>query len=254
MTSLPSQLSDLPKSPLIHYDQAVVMLGGGDFDGRLYHQLAADLPVIAADCGGDHAFAHGVSPEWVIGDMDSISPKARDAASHHLHITDQFSTDFEKLLACVHAPQIFAFGFLGKRMDHSLASLHAMAKARADMAVVLVDHHDAVVFCRQEFTASLPAGARLSIWPLQRQFFQNSQGLVWPLDQLLIEAGGVLGTSNQVLDPSTDPLSAPSIDQGSDVTVAITPGEGDGYFVITEGRWAERLLASQSSWDEAQSD
>ena len=147
----------------------------------------------------------------------------------HLHITDQFSTDFEKLLACVHAPQIFAFGFLGKRMDHSLASLHAMAKARADMAVVLVDHHDAVVFCRQQFNANLPAGTRLSIWPLQRQSFQNSQGLVWPLDDLLIEAGGVLGTSNQVLGP-------PSIDQDSEVTVAITPGQGDGYFVITEGR------------------
>ena len=238
MTTLPSQLSDLPEAPLIHYDQPVVMLGGGDFDDRLYCTLAADLPVIAADCGGDHALAHGVSPEWVIGDMDSISPKARDAAMRHLHISDQFSTDFEKLLACVHAPQIFAFGFLGKRMDHSLASLHAMAKARADMAVVLVDHHDAIVFCRQQFNAYLPAGTRLSIWPLKRQSFQNSQGLVWSLDDLMIEAGGVLGTSNQVLASN----NAPTTSQHADVTVAITPGEGDGYFVITEGRFAERLL------------
>ena len=238
MTSLPSQLSDLPDAPLIHYDQPVVMLGGGDFDDRLYRELAADMPVIAADCGGDHALFQGVAPQWVIGDMDSISPDARDAAIRHLHISDQFSTDFEKLLACVHAPQIFAFGFLGKRMDHSLASFHAMAKARADMAMVLVDRHDAVVFCRQKFTATLPAGSRLSIWPLQRQSFLNSQGLVWPLDDLMIEAGGVLGTSNQVLPPD----NVPSIDQDSDVTVTITPGEGDGYFVITEGHFAQRLL------------
>ena len=238
MTSLPSQLSDLPDAPLIHYDQPVVMLGGGDFDDRLYHELAAGMPVIAADSGGDHALAHGVAPEWVIGDMDSISPDARDAAIRHLHISDQFSTDFEKLLACVHAPQIFAFGFLGKRMDHSLASLHALVKARADMAMVLVDRHDAVVFCRQRFNASLPAGTRLSIWPLQRQSFQNSQGLVWPLDDLLIEAGGVLGTSNQVAAPN----NVPSVSQHAEVPVAITPGQGDGYFVITEGRFAERLL------------
>ena len=238
MTSLPSQLSDLPDATLIHYDQPVVMLGGGDFDDRLYHELAAGMPVIAADSGGDHALAHGVAPEWVIGDMDSISPDARDAAIRHLHISDQFSTDFEKLLACVHAPQIFAFGFLGKRMDHSLASLHALAKARADMAMVLVDRHDAVVFCRQRFNASLPAGTRLSIWPLQRQSFQNSQGLVWPLDDLLIEAGGVLGTSNQVAAPN----NVPSVSQHAEVPVAITPGQGDGYFVITEGRFAERLL------------
>ena len=238
MTSLPSQLSDLPDAPLIHYDQPVVMLGGGDFDDRLYLELAAGMPVIAADSGGDHALAHGVAPEWVIGDMDSISPDARDAAMRHLHISDQFSTDFEKLLACVHAPQIFAFGFLGKRMDHSLASLHALAKARADMAMVLVDRHDAVVFCRQQFNANLPAGTRLSIWPLQRQSFQNSQGLVWPLDNLLIEAGGVLGTSNQVAAPN----NVPSVSQHAEVPVAITPGQGDGYFVITEGRFAERLL------------
>ena len=238
MTLLPSQLSDLPDAPLIHYDQPVVMLGGGDFDDRLYRELAADMPVIAADCGGDHALSQGVDPEWVIGDMDSISPDARHAAMRHLHISDQCSTDFEKLLACVHAPQIFAFGFLGKRMDHSLASLHAMAKARSDRAVVLVDRYDSVVFCRQKFTATLPAGSRLSIWPLQRQSFQNSQGLVWPLDDLTIEAGGVLGTSNQVLAPD----NASSIAPDSDVAVAITPGQGDGYFVITEGHLAERLL------------
>jgi len=236
MTAIPSQLSDLPDTPLIHYDQAVVMLGGGDFDSAIYHHLAAGLPVIAADSGGDHALAHGIEPEWVIGDMDSISPKARQAAPRHLQITDQFSTDFEKLLATVHAPQIFAFGFLGQRMDHSLASLHAMAKARGDMDMVLVDRHDAVVFRRGRFSAHLPYGTRLSVWPLQRQYFQSSEGLVWPLDDLLVEAGGILATSNQVIAEHQG---------GRDqVEVAITPGEGDGYFVITEGRLARHLLAS----------
>ena len=232
MASFPSQWSQLPPSPLIIYDHPIVMLGGGAFDARLYQEMAAGLPVIAADSGGDHAYRQGIQPDWVIGDMDSISPTARSAAAQHLTISDQFSTDFEKLLASVHAPQVLAFGFLGQRMDHSLASLHALANARADMMMVLLDRHDAVVFCRGDFSADLPAGTRLSIWPLRRQEFIASQGLVWPLDRLSLEPGGVLGTSNQVAPEG----------HHQDVTVTIKRGEGDGFFVLTESHLARRLM------------
>lgn len=243
MTNLPSSLIDLPLEPLIHYDQPVVMLGGGDFDIALYQNIAAGQPVIAADSGGDHALRYGIKPDWVIGDMDSISTDARQAAGQSLQISDQFSTDFEKLLAAVEAPYVMAFGFLGQRMDHSLAAMHAIAKARQEQTIVLIDHYDAIIFCRYRFSAYLPQGVRLSIWPLRHQQFIKSQGLVWPVDGLSLEAGGVLGTSNQVLMHDHSQTSLQNQPSSSDeVKVSIEGGDGDGFFVLTDGHLAKRLL------------
>ena len=234
------RLNDLPEQPFIRYDNTVVVLGGGDCDADLYHALVGYAlnggtldgvyPIVAADSGGDLALSYGKSPDWIIGDLDSASPQAIARAGNILEISDQHSTDFEKVLASVHAPQALAFGFLGHRMDHSLAALHALAGVDPSMAVVLVGSFEAIVFCRGDFTAVLPPLTRFSLWPLRRQSFHRSQGLVWPLDGLSLEAGGTLGTSNQ------------TIAGDHDIEVSIAAAEGQGYFVMIESKLAGRLI------------
>jgi len=221
----------LPDEALIHADGPVILIGNGAVDAQQLRRHHGQNPIIAVDGGVNLAHDLGLTPEWAIGDFDSAHPDYLQAARRRLRINDQNSTDFEKALAVLSAPLVLAFGFLGKRFDHSLAALHAMAGARSEMRVVMISPDDALVFCRGDFHAVLPPSVRLSIWPLQRHRFSASQGLLYPLDHLTLGAGLTLGTSNQVKDGDHD------------TSVSITSDEGDGYFVLIDGEFADRLLA-----------
>jgi thiamine pyrophosphokinase len=88
-----------------------------------------------------------------------------------------------------------------------------------------------MVFCKQEVEIDLPAAARLSLWPLTRQRFHSSRGLVWPLDGLTLAAGQHIGTSNQVSD-GTGPQR-----------VVITPeSDDDGFIVIIDVDHVQALI------------
>ena len=67
-----------------------------------------------------------------------------------------------------------------------------------------------------DMAISLPVGTRFSVWPFGEQHFRHSTGLLWPLDDLQMAPGRLVGTSNRV--------SAPDI--------TIEAGAGDGYAVI----------------------
>jgi len=221
----------LPDEALIHADGPVILIGNGVVDAQQLRHHHGQYPIIAVDGGANLAQELGLTPAWAIGDFDSANPDALQAARRRLQIKDQKSTDLEKALAALSAPLVLAFGFLGKRFDHSLAALHAMAGARPEMRVVMISPEDALVFCRGDFHAVLPPSIRLSIWPVQRHRFSTSQGLLYPLDHLTLGAGLALGTSNQVIDGDHD------------ISVSITSDEGDGYFVLIDGNLAGRLLA-----------
>ena len=212
--------------PLLTYSHPVIALGGGSYDAAMITPLLADYPLIAADSGADAAQAMGVMPDHIIGDFDSIRDLSLFPAERLIAMSDQHSTDLEKTLSCLSAPLCLGFGFLGRRFDHSLAALHALARCQTPM--LLIGRHDAVMYCRKDFNGRLPQGERLSIWPLVRQGFLASTGLEWPLDGLMLEAGKQIGTSNRII--------AREDKQDHHITVSVQAAEGEGYFVMIAAR------------------
>ena len=104
--------------------QAIIFANGDfnaptDLDERL---AAADL-IIAADGGAQHCQALKLSPNVIIGDLDSISPEIKSGweakgAQVIQYPADKDQTDLE--LALLHAKQVGAtkihvLGALGKR-------------------------------------------------------------------------------------------------------------------------------------------
>ena len=99
----------------------VALLGGGEVNrADLAAARGLGAIVVAADSGADRALDLGSEPALVIGDMDSISPKAEAALSDRqiLHVGEQDSTDFEKCLQRLPQVETWALGFLGGRLDH----------------------------------------------------------------------------------------------------------------------------------------
>lgn len=185
-------------SLIVDLDEAVTLIGGGPIVAELLTLARTVAPrIVAADGGAGVVLATGAVPEAIIGDMDSLDPKARAAFADRLyHIAEQETTDFEKCLARIAAPLVIGVGFLGGRMDHSLASLNVLARHR-DRAVILLNEAD--VCCMVPaggMRLSLPVGARLSLLPLGSARLWT-EGLRWNVDGAEMTPDGFISISNE---------------------------------------------------------
>jgi len=184
--------------PIVSASDPILLAGGGEF-------RHADLIVartwasraVAADGGAEVLLRHGVTPEAVIGDFDSLPDAVRAAlpAGALHHIAEQDSTDFDKCLRHIAAPLILGLGFLGARVDHQLSVFNRLV-ARPDVRCILIGRDDVVFHCPREITLTLAPRMRVSLFPM-RPVTGRSAGLRWPIDGLDFAPGGRVGTSNE---------------------------------------------------------
>lgn len=184
----------------MNIESPVLLVGGGPVDPADVAALRAQAPVmVATDGAADRLAAQGTPPDIVIGDMDSIADLAAWQASpaQVRVIAEQDSTDFEKCLYSVNAPLIVGLGFLGGRMDHTLAVLHALLRY-PEKPVVLASKDDAAMFVPAGKTLALDIaiGDRVSVFPFLPVTGTVSHGLTWPIDGLYMAPGRQIGTSN----------------------------------------------------------
>ena len=177
------------------------MAGGGGFSLKLLEFARFWAPrVVAADGGADRLLRHGVEPEAVIGDFDSITAQAQVRLKGRLFpIRDQATTDFDKALRSVRAPFVLGVGFSGARLDHGLAVLNGLVRHK-DKRCLLLSGQDVVFLAPRQMALDLPIGSRLSLFPMG-PVEGESEGLRWPLQGLRFDPAGMIGTSNQVTGP-----------------------------------------------------
>jgi thiamine pyrophosphokinase len=182
---------------IVFFLQKVTLLGGGACESAaLKHALTLAPHLICADGGANLALDAGLMPEMIIGDLDSLLPQHRAAYPDIiLHMDNQDSTDFEKCLESISAPAILCLGFLGKRLDHTLAAMTALARY-PDQKAILLGEEDICFLCPSELSLSLPKGTRISLYPLS-PVTGRSTGLVWPIDGLTLTPDGTISTSNE---------------------------------------------------------
>ncbi|MGL4321362.1 MAG: thiamine diphosphokinase [Paracoccaceae bacterium] len=189
---------------IVQSPEGITLVGGGPVSKADLLQAMALAPVVVAvDGGADRCLRHGVMPEAVIGDFDSISGKARGMiAADRLHvIAEQDSTDFDKALRSVKARFVLALGFAGGRIDHELAVLSTLVRHSAPC--VLVGPQDVVFHAGKGCKLQMQAGARLSLFPMARVRGQ-SRGLEWPIAGLEMAPDGQTGTSNRVVEGAVE--------------------------------------------------
>lgn len=114
----------------------VLILANGDVpDLEALRPIAAQAQVwIAADGGAEHFARLGLTPQHIVGDLDSISPETlaamRQAGSTiHRHPVDKDATDLELALSLVPSgAEVVIAGALGDRWDQSLANLLLLSR------------------------------------------------------------------------------------------------------------------------------
>ena len=190
-------------TPLLVTPGGVTLVGGGVTDpGDLALALAHAPRLVAADSGADAVLAAGHLPEWVIGDLDSISAPARARLADRLHpVAEQDSTDFEKCLQRIVAAHVIAVGFAGVRLDHTLAALSVMAR-RPGQRILMLTEAEVVFRAPPRLALDLPPGQLVSLFPMG-PVRGRSTGLVWPIEGLDFAPDARVGTSNASTGPVT---------------------------------------------------
>jgi len=179
----------------------VTLVGGGEATPQLLTKVLRLAPVCVAADGGAHlALDAGVIPDAVMGDFDSLDARARSSLPPERvhHRPDQNSTDFEKCLAAVEAPLIIGVGFLGKRMDHTLASHSALLKDRRP--IILLSETELCFIAPAEIEIPLQAGTPTALYPLLEARLTTT-GLRFPLTDARVAPDGLISTSNHATGP-----------------------------------------------------
>ena len=164
---IPTPLIDEPVRPLI-------LVGNGAYDTAVLAKFAPLGPVVAVDGGYYGCRIAGITPDLLIGDMDSVAAEDLIDARTRMRVhplAEQDSTDLEKALRHIRAPAILGFGFLGKRLDHSLAALSVLARYAHQHRVILVGSEDVLHITSGRFKMAMKTGDRLSVWPIGRVDF-----------------------------------------------------------------------------------
>ncbi len=178
----------------------VTLVGGGPVEAADLSRAVALAPlVVAADSGVNRAHALGQRVDHVIGDMDSRDILPLDDHPRFHPIPEQMTTDLDKCLYSVAAPFFIGVGFLGGRLDHTLAACHALVRAEGQR-VVLLGETDLVFLAPQALALDLPVGTRLSLFPMGAVAGESS-GLEYPLAGQGFSPDRMIGTSNTVAGP-----------------------------------------------------
>lgn len=166
----------------------VLLIGNGETlpaDFLRTQAQQADF-ILAADGGADRALACGVEPDAVIGDLDSVSPSAKQilGAEKLFFINNQNNTDLEKaldFLAQHQCKECKICGFVGGRLDFTLGNFLSVYPYVKKMDICFVGPGWTVYPLAAERKFTCKQGARVSLIPLKTCTGVTLAGLKYPL-------------------------------------------------------------------------
>ncbi len=165
----------------------VLLIGNGERVSPAYlRTLAAQADyVLAVDGGADAALQAHVTPHGVIGDLDSVSPRAKKAlAGNILHIATQENTDLEKALrwAVKHrATHLTLVGFVGNRWDFSVGNLLTLATWARKLKLCITGETWNIYPLAKSAQLVCTPGKRLSLIPVKPCTSVTLSGCKYPL-------------------------------------------------------------------------
>lgn len=181
-------------------DEPVGLVGGGPISVTEFNTLRAIVPrMVAADGGALVLHARGIMPEAVIGDLDSLPDVVLSDYAGRIHrIAEQETVDFEKVIQRVQSPLMVGVGFLGGRMDHTMATMNVLVR-HASRPIFLLSDVDVFFALNQGLhEMELEPGTRLSILPMAETGI-SATGLAWPLEKAVLSPDAMISVSNKVI-------------------------------------------------------
>lgn len=161
------------------------------------------LMVIAADGASDFLFRHKIIPDYIAGDLDSISPAALKYFSIRKvkikKIYDQNKNDFEKCILLALSKRykkLYVIGLTGKRFDHTLNNLSVIMKYSGKVSIRCFDDKFDYFILNKKSEFRCKVGEAVSLIALPKATGITTSGLKFPLKNGTLEFGGMQGALN----------------------------------------------------------
>ncbi|MEO5886629.1 MAG: thiamine diphosphokinase [Anaerolineales bacterium] len=183
--------------------------------------LHPDDYIICADGGTRHALALGLTPDLVIGDMDSIDKQQWQRLKNvgvpiELFPRDKNETDFELAINRaieLEPKEIIILGALGGRLDQTFGNTALLSDDRLSAVDVRLDDGvEEIFFCRAQAEVHGRGGDVVSLIPWGNPVHGvQTQGLKWPLQRETLFPEKTRGISNEM----TSDVASIKIESGS---------------------------------------
>ncbi len=164
------------------------------------------IDIIACDGASDFLVKEKITPDVVIGDMDSASAVTiRNITAAGVPVIKQSSqdkNDLEKSLDYALSEkytEINVIGFTGKRFDHSLNNLSILLRYSVKTNLKMFDEKFRYYFVRGKFELACSIGAVVSLIPMPKASGVKTKGLKYPLDNESLKIGKREGALNEAI-------------------------------------------------------
>jgi len=168
--------------------------------------LAEAERIVCCDGAVNELCAHGLTPGWIVGDLDSISPELRTRFSDRVvHEPSQDNNDLSKAFHfCLRNGwrDIVILGAGGKREDHLLGNISLLADFACEACVSMVTNFGVFrAFVESPATLDATPGQQVSIFSCDAETRVCGNGFKYPLDNLQLRRWWT-ATLNEAIVPS----------------------------------------------------
>jgi len=191
--------------------KTLILLNGTPPSAALLSEHSGAQLVLCADGAANWALNAGITPDILIGDMDSIDAKTRAELAKsgcevvvlpsHKNETDaHIAVDIAIERG---AGEVVLLGALGGRLDHTLGNLLLLRRIEGKgVSACIIDDTMRCWAKNKSITIDGKVGDIISVLPAQGEGLlelEHSEGLEWPLDDLKLASDFPRGISNRFI-------------------------------------------------------
>jgi len=173
--------------PLIQNFRTII-LANGNFPT---HKIPLDFlhnaeQIICCDGAAQNLLNAGLKPDFIIGDLDSVSEEIKNKfAPIILHLAEQETNDLTKAVHfCLenHRTEITILGATGKREDHTLGNLSLLTDYAEKANVQMLTDDGVFIPLLKTCALESYSGEQISIFSLEPETRFTFHNLVYPVD------------------------------------------------------------------------
>lgn len=158
--------------------------------------------LFCADGGANTAYKMGLNPNYIAGDLDSISPYVLEHYRKKckiIHIRRQNDTDVEKCIKLaikLKYEEAILIGATGNRIDHSFCNIGILIKFHDKIKLKLLHHNSIMETAKNKMTIETVTNEIISIYGISPKTKISSSGLKYHLSKSKLPFGEKESTSN----------------------------------------------------------
>ncbi len=172
----------------------IAVIASGPINNKTLHKkLLGDFDCyICADGGAENAKNLGITPDYIVGDLDSITKSSLNEFKNNEKIeiikdTNQNKTDLElsiDLAQKLDPKEIIIFGAIGDRIDHTLANIFCLDKIKSSIRAKIIDDKTSIELVKDSTKISGKKDDLISVIPISNISNLKYNGFKWNVENL----------------------------------------------------------------------